>query len=93
MRVLLVYPEFPDTFWSFRDALKFVGKKASMPPTGLLTIASMLPAEWEKRLVDMNVKTLDDKELEYSMYMPNEGIKEKLAYIESILKKHETPKN
>ena len=63
MKILLVYPKYPDTFWSFKYALKFISKKASLPPLGLLTIASMLPAEWEKKLVDMNVKPLKDKDL------------------------------
>ena len=53
MRILLIYPEFPDTFWSFKHALKFVHKKASAPPLGLLTVAAMLPTGWEKRLVDL----------------------------------------
>ena len=43
MNTLLIYPEFPDTFWSFRHALKFIRKKASLPPLGLLTVAAMLP--------------------------------------------------
>ena len=47
MKALLVYPQYPDTFWSFRHALKFIGKKAAFPPLGLLTVAAMLPAEWE----------------------------------------------
>src|SRR5271165_5734385 len=53
MNVLLLYPEFPDTFWSFKHALKFIRKKAAFPPLGLLTVAAMLPPEWEKRLVDV----------------------------------------
>ena len=59
MNILLVYPEFPDTFWSFKHALKFIRKRASMPPLGLLTVAAMLPAEWNKRLVDVNVTRAD----------------------------------
>ena len=55
MKTLLIYPEFPDTFWSFRYALAFVGKRAAHPPLGLLTVAAMLPPEWPCRLVDMNV--------------------------------------
>jgi radical SAM superfamily enzyme YgiQ (UPF0313 family) len=66
VNILLVYPEFPDTFWSFKHALKFVRKKASSPPLGLLTIAAMLPAAWAKRLVDMNVQSLRDKDLEWA---------------------------
>ena len=63
MNVLLVYPEFPDTFWSFKHALRFIGRKASSPPLGLLTVASMLPANWSKRLVDMNVERLTDEDI------------------------------
>jgi radical SAM superfamily enzyme YgiQ (UPF0313 family) len=64
MKVLLLYPEFPDTFWSFKHALKFIGKKASLPPLGLLTVAAMLPEHWEKRLVDVNVRKLREKDLD-----------------------------
>jgi radical SAM superfamily enzyme YgiQ (UPF0313 family) len=63
MNILLVYPEFPDTFWSFKHALKFVHKKSSSPPLGLLTVAAMVPATWEKRLVDMNIQALKEEEL------------------------------
>jgi radical SAM superfamily enzyme YgiQ (UPF0313 family) len=63
MNILLIYPEFPDTFWSFKHALKFVHKKAAMPPLGLLTVAAMLPADWNKRLVDLNVTHLTEKDL------------------------------
>ena len=55
MNALLVYPEFPDTFWSFKHALKFIRKRALSPPLGLLTVAALLPKAWHKRLVDLNV--------------------------------------
>jgi radical SAM superfamily enzyme YgiQ (UPF0313 family) len=66
MKVLLVYPRYPDTFWSFRHVLKFVRKKALLPPLGILTVASMLPEKWEKRLVDANVTKLRDKDIEWA---------------------------
>ncbi|MFC1931646.1 B12-binding domain-containing radical SAM protein [Chloroflexota bacterium] len=69
MKVLMVYPQYPDTFWSFRHALKFVSKKASFPPLGLLTVASMLPAEWSKKLVDMNVARLTDEDIGWADYV------------------------
>lgn len=69
MNILLVYPEFPDTFWSFKYALKFVRKRASMPPLGLLTVAAMLPAEWNKRLVDVNVTNLTQSDLAWADYV------------------------
>jgi len=69
MRILLVYPHYPDTFWSFRHALKFIGKKASFPPLGLLTVAAMLPSSWEKRVADLNIRPLSDKELLWADYV------------------------
>jgi radical SAM superfamily enzyme YgiQ (UPF0313 family) len=63
MNVLLVYPMYPDTFWSFKHALKFVSKKASFPPLGLLTVASMFPKEWNKKLIDMNAAKLRDEDI------------------------------
>jgi radical SAM superfamily enzyme YgiQ (UPF0313 family) len=68
MNILLVYPEFPDTFWSFKHALKFVHKKAGAPPLGLLTVAAMLPADWQKRLVDLNVTCLTPADLAWADY-------------------------
>jgi radical SAM superfamily enzyme YgiQ (UPF0313 family) len=69
VKILLVYPQYPDTFWSFKHALKFVFKKATFPPLGLLTVAAMLPEEWEKKLVDMNATTLTDKDLKWADYV------------------------
>jgi radical SAM superfamily enzyme YgiQ (UPF0313 family) len=69
MNILMVYPEFPDTFWSFKHALKFVKKKAGAPPLGLLTVAAMLPVKWQKRLVDLNVKSLTDDDLAWADYV------------------------
>ena len=69
MNILMVYPEFPDTFWSFKHALKFIRKKASSPPLGLLTVAAMLPREWEERLVDLNVARLTQKDLAWADYV------------------------
>jgi radical SAM superfamily enzyme YgiQ (UPF0313 family) len=66
MKVLLVYPEFPDTYWSFRHALKFEGKHSPFPPLGLLTVSAMLPEAWERRLVDMNVRRLKDSDIEWA---------------------------
>ena len=66
MNVLLLYPAFPDTFWSYTHALWFVGKKAVLPPLGLLTVAAMLPETWNKRLVDLNVTSLRDPDLQWA---------------------------
>lgn len=69
VKILLVYPKYPETFWSFKYVLKFISKKATHPPLGLLTVAAMLPKEWEKKLVDMNVTTLRDTDLEWADYV------------------------
>jgi len=66
MRTLLIYPEFPDTFWSFKYALKFIHRKSAYPPLGLLTVGAMLPAEWPKRLVDLNVRNLTESDLAWA---------------------------
>ncbi len=68
MNVLLIYPEFPDTFWSFKHALKFMRRKATFPPLGLMTVAAMLPTEWSMRLVDANVTSLSEKDLAWADY-------------------------
>ena len=66
MKTLLLYPSFPDTFWSFKHALKFIHKKAAFPPLGLLTVAAMLPADWPKRLIDLNVTHLTEKDMAWA---------------------------
>ena len=69
MKILLLYPRYAETFWGFRHALKFIGKKAAYPPLGLLTVAAMLPEAWEKRLIDMNVQELKDPHLRWADYV------------------------
>lgn len=68
-KVLLIYPRYPDTFWSFKHILRFISKKAAFPPLGLLTVAAQLPKNWKKKLIDMNVTTLEDKDLEWADYV------------------------
>jgi len=91
MKALLVYPKFPDTFWSFKHALKFILKKASSPPLGLLTIGAILPEAWEKKLVDMNVETLHEEHLRWAdivflsaMSVQKESVKEVIARCKSL---------
>ncbi len=69
MKILLVYPQCPDTFWSFKHALRFISKKSIFAPLGLLTVAAMLPRDWEKKLVDMNVMSLTDKDVKWADYV------------------------
>jgi radical SAM superfamily enzyme YgiQ (UPF0313 family) len=69
MKALLVYPKYPDSFWSFKHALKFIDLKAALPPLGLLTVAALLPSEWEKKVIDMNVHKLNDSDLLWADYV------------------------
>jgi radical SAM superfamily enzyme YgiQ (UPF0313 family) len=62
MRVLLIYPIFPKSFWSFDKTIALAGRKAMMPPLGLITIAAILPQEWEYKLVDRNVRPVTEAE-------------------------------
>jgi radical SAM superfamily enzyme YgiQ (UPF0313 family) len=66
MNILLVSPLTPDTFWSFSHVMRLIGKKAAFPPLGLLTVAAMLPRQWNLRLVDLNVKALSDGDIEWA---------------------------
>ena len=69
MKILLVYPRYPDTFWSFRHAVRVSSKRAVFPPLGLLTVGSMLPQEWDKKLIDMNVSNLTDRDILWADYV------------------------
>jgi radical SAM superfamily enzyme YgiQ (UPF0313 family) len=69
MRVLLVYPQNPDTFWSFKHVLRFVSKRSTFPPLGLLTVAALLPSDWQLKLVDLNVERLKDSDLRWADYV------------------------
>ncbi|MBN1126846.1 MAG: B12-binding domain-containing radical SAM protein [Sedimentisphaerales bacterium] len=69
MRILLINPEFPETFWSLKSAIKFISRKSLLPPLGLLTVAAILPEAWDKRLIDMNTSGLRDKDLLWADYV------------------------
>src|SRR5262249_10599394 len=66
MKILLVNPEFPDTYWSFRHALPFEGKRCAFPPLGLLTVSALLPRSWERKLVDLNIERLKSSDIEWA---------------------------
>ncbi len=63
MKVLLIYPKFPDSFWSFKKTLAFIGKRSSMPPLGLITVPALFPKDWKVKLIDMNIEELTEKDL------------------------------
>src|SRR6478672_201658 len=66
MKVLLINPEYPDTYWSFRHALPFEGKRSAFPPLGLLTVSALLPPSWERKLIDLNVQALKSSAIEWA---------------------------
>lgn len=70
MKILFVYPAYPETFWSYKYALRFVSKKAGLPPLGLLTVAALLPSEWEKKLIDLSAgDKLEDRDIQWADYV------------------------
>lgn len=66
MRVLLLYPRFPKSYWSFEKALELVDRKAMLPPLGLVTVAAILPQDWDYKLVDCNVRSVTETEWEWA---------------------------
>jgi hypothetical protein len=68
LKAILIYPQFPDTFWSFKHALKVIRKSSAYPPLVLLTVGDMLPKRWKKRLIDLNVMKLRESDLAWADY-------------------------
>ena len=69
MNILLIYPKMPSTFWTMDHLVELIGKRASYPPLGLLTVAAMLPKAWNKRLIDLNIgDEITDEALEWADY-------------------------
>lgn len=87
MNILLVYPEVPYTFWSFHNALKFVSKKSSGPPLGLLTVSAMLPDEWERKLIDMNVSRLGDADIRWADYVFISGMNVQFNSFKEVIRR------
>ena len=87
MNALLIYPEFPDTYWSFKHALKFLGKRAAQPPLGLMTVAALLPCTWKKRLIDTNVERLHDRDLLWADVVMLSGMHIQQATLVAIIER------
>jgi len=92
-KVLLIYPQHPSSFWNFKNILKLIGKRALYPPLGLLTVAAMLPGNWEKKMVDMNVDKLMDNDINWAdmvfisaMLVQKESVKEVIKKIRNLNK-------
>jgi radical SAM superfamily enzyme YgiQ (UPF0313 family) len=81
MNALLVYPRFPITYWGFQYTLRLIGKRASLPPLGLITVASLLPSHWHLRLVDLNIREIGDDDLQWADLVLTGGL---LIQVDSI---------
>ena len=87
----MIYPQYPDTYWSFKHALKFISKKAAVPPLGLITVSAMLPVSWQKKLIDLNIEELKNEDLDWADYVFLSSMyvqKESVAQILGRCKKH-----
>ncbi|MBN1186248.1 MAG: B12-binding domain-containing radical SAM protein [Bacteroidales bacterium] len=87
MKILLVYPKYPDTYWGFKHALKFVSKRSANIPLGILTVASMLPGDWKKRFTDLNVSKLDDQDIVWADYVFISATSIQTESVNQIIKK------
>ena len=87
MNALLIYPQFPETYWSFKHALSIEGKRAAQPPLGLMTIAALLPGTWRKRLVDTNIERLQDADLAWADVALISGMQVQQEHLASIVKR------
>ena len=94
MKILLIHPKYPVTYWSYKHALKFISKKAANPPLGLITVAALLPEAWEKRLTDLNVTKLKESDIRWAdlvfigaMSVQQKSVKEVISKCKSLGRK------
>ncbi len=92
MNVLLLYPRYPESFWSFTHALRFISKKAAVPPLGLITVSAMLPSGWNKKLVDLNITTLQTSDLQWADYVFISAMYIQKESVNEIIQKCKTQK-
>ncbi|MDR3682856.1 MAG: radical SAM protein [Geothrix sp.] len=85
IKALLVYPEMPPTYWSMRYALPFLGRKAALPPLGLLTVAAMLPKDWEIRMLDLNVEPMSLQDVEAADLVLTSAMLVQRASLEGVI--------
>ncbi len=85
MNILFVNPRVPETFWSFAHALKFISRKAVFPPLGLITVAAMLPRDWNKKLIDCNIEDLSDDDIRWADFIFTGGMSIQSASVFDII--------
>ena len=87
MKILFVHPKYPTTYWSYKYALRFISKKAANPPLGLITVASLAPSEWEKRLIDMNVSKLHDTDIKWADYVFVSAMSVQIQSVKEVIRR------
>ena len=87
MNALLIYPEFPETHWNFKHVLKLISKRATEPPLGLLTVSSFLPGTWNRKLIDMNVSKLHNKDIQWADLVFISGMDIQKSSFKNVLKR------
>ena len=87
MKILLVYPKTPSTFWGFEGALNFISKKSAEPPLGLITIAAILPDTWDLKLVDMNVSGLLDDDIKWADFIFLSGMSVQINSFKEVIRR------
>ena len=85
MNTLLINPQYPATYWSFKHALKFISKKAANIPLGTVTVAALLPDDWNKKLIDLNVSELKDKDIAWADYVMISAMSVQTASVRNII--------
>jgi len=65
MKALLLWPIMPNSFWSYQETLDLAGLRSTNPPLGLITVAAMLPSDWEIRFVDRNIRWEVDEDWDW----------------------------
>ena len=66
-RILCVFPRYTPSFGTFEYSYPLTdGARAFMPPQGLLVIAAYLPADWEIRFIDENMRPATDPDFAWA---------------------------
>ena len=85
MKILLVQPKSPSTYWSYDHSLPFIGKRAALPPLGLVTLAALLPRSWDLRLHDLHLDPISDEEIAWADVMLVSGMLAQQASAREVL--------
>jgi radical SAM superfamily enzyme YgiQ (UPF0313 family) len=85
IKVLMVWPNFPPSFWSFAGMIELLDEKVLMPPLGLITVAALCPKEWTIRLIDQQVEEVSDEDILWADLVMTSGMKVQRKGLREIL--------